>query len=745
MKKNEKQKSKKIPSKIGIVFFRLILLLALIGSGYFIYQISLLGPIEPVIRYITMGILILIDLFVIWKFIRMVNLKKYSNLKLFMFGLFMYFIATVLLGFCIQYFYSKLDNLNKDYIIYSSSLVTMKDSDIDNIEECHDLNIGIINDTTSIEGYIIPQDIITENKLNEKNTLKEYEDFASMLMDLSKGEIDAIFLSSNYTTNFQSIPGFEDIANTTKVIISKEKEMKNADASIDNDKKSSVTEPFSILLMGVDSEINGMNKNAAFNGDSLVLVTFNPKTLNATMMSIPRDSYVPIACFANQKENKITHAAWYGADCMIKTIENFTGISIDYYAKVNFKAVVSLVDALGGVDVDVEYSFCEQNSDRKFGNDTVYVKKGFQTLNGEQALAYARNRHTWPQYCSKEWNQGERSDIIRGQHQQAVIEALLTKLKDVRSVDKLMELFDLVSSNLDTNMSTNEILSFYNVGKDILSKGINEDGNVISIQKLFLKTTGQMIYDESMKLVLSDQIINQGSLDDVVTAMKVNLEMMEPEMVKTFTFSINEPYEETLIGNGKYPATKLYNLLPNFVGKTKSYAESWGKQNGVKIVFANDGNGTIISQNYPTSKRIDLIPNKTVTLTVGGGNSSSGGESTTKINCSTDPDNSACIMPNFVGKTKSSVNSWTSKLEGINIKYVEMEVSNCELIGKQCKVGTIIEQDFGAGKSIQNKKDFKLTIIVEDKNQKPKPTPSPSPTPKPTEKPKPTDDPEEEN
>ena len=68
-------------------------------------------------------------------------------------------------------------------------------------------------------------------------------------------------------------------------------------------------------------------------------------------------------------------------------------VNIDYYAKINFKGVVQLVDALGGIDVDVDYSICEQNSSRKWGKNTIYVEKGRQHLNGEQALAFARNRH----------------------------------------------------------------------------------------------------------------------------------------------------------------------------------------------------------------------------------------------------------------------------------------------------------------------------------------------------------------
>ena len=175
--------------------------------------------------------------------------------------------------------------------------------------------------------------------------------------------------------------------------------------------------------MGVDSEKDGLKANQAFNGDTLMLVTFNPKTLNATMFSIPRDTWVPIAC-NNNRENKINSSAAYGSSCVIKTIQNLTGINIDYYAKVNFKGVVDLVNALGGVTVEVERpdfwyhengkvnqnKVCEQDSNRRFGKDIVCMDLGLQTLNGEQALAYARCRHLYAI-----------SDIARNQHQQQIV------------------------------------------------------------------------------------------------------------------------------------------------------------------------------------------------------------------------------------------------------------------------------------------------------------------------------------
>jgi len=278
------------------------------------------------------------------------------------------------------------------------------------------------------------------------------------------------------------------------------------------------------------------------------------------MLSIPRDTYVPITCFAGKKKNKITHAAWYGESCMIDTIENFTGITIDYYVKINFKGLVKIVDTLGGVDVDVPYSFCEQNSDRKFGNSTVYVDKGYQTLNGEQALAFARNRHTWPEYCGKEYSNYVSNDFIRGQNQQTVLKAILNKIKENGSLDIIYNLLDVVSSSMETNMTTNEILSLYNIGKDVIAKSSNGTSidNIIGIQRLYLSGKDAYIYDSGSGLNLYNFVLYNESLEAVNKAMKINLELIEPTLIKEFSFDIDEEYMENVIGRIQSGTTEVY-------------------------------------------------------------------------------------------------------------------------------------------------------------------------------------------
>ena len=166
---------------------------------------------------------------------------------------------------------------------------------------------------------------------------------------------------------------------------------------------------------------------------------------------------------------------------------------------------------------------------------------------------------------------------------------------------------------MDTNFTTKQLLSFYEIFKNIILTS-NDSSNLISMQQLYLSGSSQMIYDESIKLVLYNFIPNKSSLNQIVTAMEKNLGEKSTEMVKSMDFNIEEEYESKIIGTDNLSATQTYNLLTNLVGKTESNAVSWLKNNGVSynieyktITDGSVSNGIVLSQSYPANKRIDLI------------------------------------------------------------------------------------------------------------------------------------------
>lgn len=609
MAKHEIENEEKIKKpKIRIVL-SIFLIIALACSAFAIYEIFLLSSIETLLRYIVMGILILIDVVLFIKVrIASKKRKKKRNKRIGLISfMLIYSLICFAVGLVIAYFYGQLSSINKAYVTYTSDLVVMKDNEAEKVDDIKDYTIGILKDKDSPDGYIIPQEMIKENKLEDDNEIKKYDDYSTMLVDLYAGDVDAIFITDNYVDMFASVSGYEDVGTDTKIILSKDKKMKKSETSEQEVSSAgkSITEPFTMLLMGIDSTDEVLEKNAIANGDTLILITFNPKTLNATMISIPRDSYVPIACWSDKTENKITHAAGYGTDCMMQTIEDYFGINIDYYAKINFKGLVKLVNAVGGVEVNVDanQTLCTDDSSR---GGQVCIDPGLQTLNGEQALVYARNR-----------KQLVNGDFGRGQHQQEIILALMDKMKTITSVSTFMDIMNTVSNSLDTNLTTKQILSFYNIGKDIVKRSASKEAsNLVNIQQLYLQGQGQMIYDERMRMVLYNYVPNEQSKKDVVRAMKENLGLVEHKVIKKFSFSINEPYEKEVIGYGPYKSSGGYTLLPDFTGDSEAQARATASRLGISVNFVG-GNGYVIAQEYPEGKRIDKIRGS-VTLTLGG-------------------------------------------------------------------------------------------------------------------------------
>ena len=608
MRKNKENKEKKEKKNKKCRLWLAILSIIVILSNLFaIYNILLLGPIEEVVRYIIIGVFVIFDILIIFK-VRSKRRHKEKKAKLITFFLIIYLLLNCAISGLIMYAYGTLSSINRDYVTYSSSLIVSSNSDIEDVKDLKKSKIGILSDESSPEGNIIPNEVILEDNLDSNNEIVEYDDYFTAMADLYEGEVDSIFVPTDYPSMFASMEAYKNISNETKIILTKEKEMsKSSTSNRENSSKGkSVTEPFTILLMGVDSAEEGLSKNTVANGDSLILITFNPNTLNATMLSIPRDSYVPIACWSGNPENKITHAAAYGTDCMMSTIENYFDVTIDYYAKINFKGLVSLVDALGGITVEVPQELCTDNSNRE---GQICIDAGLQTLNGEQALVLARNR--------KQLTGG---DLDRGLNQQLVIQGILNKVKDMKNINQVMDVLNTVTNNLDTNFTEQQILSFYDIAKDIMNNALQkDDADLINIEQLYLDGTGQMIYDERSRLVLWDYVPNTESVKDIKNAMKINLEEKEPEMIKEFSFSINDPdYEKTVTGSGPYDTAFTYELLPDFTGDSMSQAESYANAHGINVTFRGSG-GYVVSQSLPANKRIDLISGSVVLTLSGSG------------------------------------------------------------------------------------------------------------------------------
>jgi polyisoprenyl-teichoic acid--peptidoglycan teichoic acid transferase len=198
---------------------------------------------------------------------------------------------------------------------------------------------------------------------------------------------------------------------------------------------------FSVLLLGVDDEENTSNGRS----DSMMVATFNQDDKSMKLLSIPRDSYVEIP---GRGMDKITHAHAYGGiDLTIDTVEGLLGIPIDEVVRVNFDAFKTVIDELGGIDVTIDSQLVADQL-YKESKGKIDLEVGEQTLNGKEALAFARTRKA-------------DSDLKRGQRQMEVITAAMDKVSSLSSIPKYGDVVDRIGENLTMSFTFNEAIGLY--------------------------------------------------------------------------------------------------------------------------------------------------------------------------------------------------------------------------------------------------------------------------------------------
>lgn len=176
--------------------------------------------------------------------------------------------------------------------------------------------------------------------------------------------------------------------------------------------------------------------------DVNIIAVVNPQTHQILLVTTPRDYYVTIPGVSEGMYDKLTHAGSYGIDTSMATLGELYETEINYYAQLNFTALIEIVDILGGLDVESEYAFTT-SEDSGYVMD---VQEGTNHFNGVQALAFARERQNV-----------EGGDLQRGKDQQAVITAMIKKMLSPTMLLKANSILETVGRNVETNVSQEQI------------------------------------------------------------------------------------------------------------------------------------------------------------------------------------------------------------------------------------------------------------------------------------------------
>lgn len=324
--------------------------------------------------------------------------------------------------------YSAIDEMAGQQVkVDEISCIVLKDDPAQSIYDTKDYTFGILaaNDRENTNKALAE----VQAAIGKEPATIEYQDNDTLIDALYAKDVKVIVINEANRSPIEEY--YKTFSDDTRVLNTHKVEtVIQEDEKLDDITKT----PFNVYLSGID--VYGSIK-ATSRSDVNVIVTVNPNTKQILLTSTPRDYYVPLTV-SNGIPDKLTHAGIHGVDCSIGTLENLYGIDIDYYVRVNFTSVRKIVDLLGGVKVYSDYDFTSD-----WGPS---FKKGYNQVNGKQALAFCRERHHFAN-----------GDYQRGRDHQHMIEAILNKAMSPDILPNYADLLKTASKNFQTNMSTKEI------------------------------------------------------------------------------------------------------------------------------------------------------------------------------------------------------------------------------------------------------------------------------------------------
>lgn len=319
------------------------------------------------------------------------------------------------------------------------SVVVKKES---KAEELKDLKDGV---------FAIPEKMDEENtkatiedintQLNKTITTAPYGNTNEQAGALMDDKVDAMILNEAYRSlleeNYPKFDAETKIIYTFKIA----KEVKKIGEGVDV-----LTNPYNVYISGIDT-YGPIATNSR--SDVNMIATINPKTKQIMLTSVPRDFYVAQTCQGNQKD-KLTHTGIFGVGCTVESMQNFTGLTFNYYVRVNFSSLEAIVDAIGGIDIYNQFGFYS-------GVDGTLIPGGDIHVNGNTALKFARERHAYAD-----------GDRQRGRNQMIVLEGIISKATSPAIITGYSGIMNAVGSSFQTNMTKDEMTSII---KDQLDNG----------------------------------------------------------------------------------------------------------------------------------------------------------------------------------------------------------------------------------------------------------------------------------
>lgn len=434
MKKNKKQ------SNIGRVFGVIFSIVMIAATMYLLFNIIKLNVLPTKLLFLMTIVFVLLDLIFIL-------LLCFSTKGVVSKIICIIFALAISLGSCLGGYYmsktggllSSMTNVAK-HSKNTVSIVVKESSDMKKKTDLAGRSVGTLANINTQGSKKILKEL---NKSGIQMEKREYGSLTEMLESFYNGEVDSIVINESSRSQITDIDAYKDFDNNTRVVYQTSYKVENTDKA--NAVSNITTTPFNVLISGSDTR-GGFDENGR--SDVIMVATVNPKTGTILLTSVPRDFYVTTACDAADgcqqgALDKITHTGIHGTNTTKRTVEQLLGIEINYTFKVGFDTVTDIVDAVGGIDVNVEPGYECNNFLHAPG---LSVHAGVNHLNGEQALGYARERYAY--------TEGDRQ---RTKNQQQVLMGIVDKITSPAIVTNYASIMDSMSDTFSTTMSSQEI------------------------------------------------------------------------------------------------------------------------------------------------------------------------------------------------------------------------------------------------------------------------------------------------
>lgn len=300
---------------------------------------------------------------------------------------------------------------------------------------------GIITDLDRENTDSTLEEIKTE--LGSEIQVQEYRGLTELIDGLRREETGAIILNQAYIPVLEEMDGYGDIGSQIREISvkhvetvietsNKPSEDQNAGGQEQPDVETT-GEIYTVYISGIDNRGGLVAKSRS---DVNIIAVANTKTRQLLLVSTPRDYFVPLS-ISGGVPDKLTHAGIYGISVSMDTLGMLYGIDINNYFRINFGGFINIIDALGGITVESDYDFSTSG---------FHYNKGSNYVNGEQALAFARERYAFPE-----------GDRQRGKNQMAVIQGVINKALSSELLTNYSSILSSLQGSFETNISYEEI------------------------------------------------------------------------------------------------------------------------------------------------------------------------------------------------------------------------------------------------------------------------------------------------